>query len=415
MNKLIRNQLVLFLGMLLSGLVSAQQSINTVQYKITYDQVSSKYTVWVIPEYNVPNVNNSESTEKGATAQVTLAVPKDFIISNILDINGLWEKAPLKFGPGQINQNWNGYGLDPNTNYYVIGKDAAETNYGAFTSGTDVPLFSFQGNNCLGLVRIIEPNERFISAANDNFSLNTANSFYSRSGQPAGGNQNPLEQFRAVVGGPANCNTTPRIKSADLKLTKTVSSSSASLNDVLTYTVTVINNGPDAATNIRINDQLPSGLLVVANSTTTSKGTWSSPLWTIPVLASGESATLSFNAQIIVEGLTINKASVVSLDQVDTDLNNNSSYVCTSVPIVLCQGESIEVSVPTEYSNVKWFKDGQQTVTGNNATITTSGTYSITASSGSCPVVGGCCPIVVVSQVCCPEEFCVPITIKKIR
>ncbi|NJN78481.1 MAG: cadherin-like domain-containing protein, partial [Saprospiraceae bacterium] len=183
----------------------AQQSTNTVGYKITYSQTTSTYTVWVVPDYSLPSSNNPEVTEKGATAQVTVAVPKDFVITNITDVRGSWEKSPLKLGPGQPGQDWSSTSLDTETNYYVIGKSAEETNYGSFNTGVDVALFTFQGNSCLGVVRIIEPNEPFIVAADNLFSLNTANSFYSRSGQPAGGNQNPLEQFRTVVGSPANC------------------------------------------------------------------------------------------------------------------------------------------------------------------------------------------------------------------
>ncbi len=185
--------------------LSAQQSANTVSYKITYDFSTERYTVWVVPEYSVPNTNNSNGTESGATAQVSLAVPKDFVIANVTDVTGSWEKNPLKLGPGQPNQDWSSVALDAETNYYVIGKSSEETNYGSFTAGVDVPLFTFAGNACFGQIRIINPNEPFIAAADNIFSLNVANSFYSRSGAPQGGNQEPLEQFRAVAGTPAIC------------------------------------------------------------------------------------------------------------------------------------------------------------------------------------------------------------------
>lgn len=185
--------------------LSAQQSANTVSYKVTYDFSTERYTVWVVPEYSVPNSNNLNGVESGATAQVTLAVPKDFVITNVTDVTGSWEKNPLKLGPGQPNQDWSSVSLDTETNYYVIGKGSEETNYGSFTAGVDVPLFTFGGNACFGEVRIINPNEPFIAAADNVFSLNVANSFYSRSGAPQGGNQEPLEQFRAVAGTAAIC------------------------------------------------------------------------------------------------------------------------------------------------------------------------------------------------------------------
>lgn len=883
----------------------SQQSSNTITYRITYDVSTQKYTVWVVPDYNVPNALNAGSTEKGATAQVTLAVPKDFLITNIVDVRGSWEKTPMKLGPGQPNQDWNAYGLPATTNYYVIGKSAEETDYGSFVSGTPVSLFTFQGSSCLGAVRIIEPTEAFINAADAAYSLNVANSYYSRSGQPAGGNQNPLEQFRAVSGNAANCNvsiiatndtqttsagtattinilandsqtgnpasistvtvsiasypsngavtvnadgtityvpnpgfsgtdcfvyricdkanptvcatadvcvtvtaptivatpdapttgkgtatttsvlsndtnggnpatttnstvtvtqtpsngtaivnangtitytpnanfvgtdcyvyrlcdktlntacdtakvcvtvtdntkiiyafddnnvtnqntavsgnvltndllnngtgplvvtTTPVVQptngtvtlnangtytytpaagftgtdtfkyqvcdsstpkvcdmavvnievkagqsttntapiavgdkavlktgtpftgnvltndvdpdpgqtltasivsnpsngtvvlspngtytytpnvgfvgtdsftyqvcdngtpqlcdvaivdivvygndvnnappvanddmyvrhagqnvtgnvlsndyspfgspltvtttpvtaptkgtltlnangtftyvpgagfntagfdsfvyevcdnnvpkqcsratafiigenasyATDLSIKKTANKSgSVSLNEVITYRVVVKNIGQAPATNIVVKDQLPTGLEFV--NAQVSKGTWSNPNWTIAALSVGDSAVLTLQAKVIAEGVTTNMASIESLDQVDSDTTDNQASACVSVPILLCQGESIQVSVPSTYTDVKWYKDGVMVVgTGNILNITQSGFYTTTASNSTCPAQG-CCPIEVVSQVCCPTTICVPISIKKIR
>lgn len=177
----------------------AQQSQYTVSYKVAYNASDQRYTVYVVPEYNVPNVVNTTQNEIGATASVTIAVPKDFsLVGNVTDIKGDWQQS-IKLGPGQPNQDYTGYALDPNTNYYVIGKSANSTNYGTFTSGVPVALFSFAGNGCFGQIRVIEPNEPFIEAAFDKLSFNVANSFYSQS------SNNIDEQFRAVSGPPACC------------------------------------------------------------------------------------------------------------------------------------------------------------------------------------------------------------------
>jgi hypothetical protein len=60
----------------------SQQSTNTVKYQVTYDLTSQVYTAWVIPDYSVPNANNSASVERGATALFSLLIPKDFVITN---------------------------------------------------------------------------------------------------------------------------------------------------------------------------------------------------------------------------------------------------------------------------------------------------------------------------------------------
>lgn len=195
----------------------AQQSSNTVKYKITYDSPTSTYTAWVVPDYAVPNANNTGSTELGATAQFTIVVPTAFVITSLTDIHGTWDKPGsssfLKLGVGQPNQSWTG--LDPAFSYYVIGKSSGETNYGTFTAGVPVALFSFKGNSCFGSLKPLPFKDPFITLADTQMQLNVACSFYSRSGQPAGGNQNPLEQFIGLTGPTATCATSTVIANPD--------------------------------------------------------------------------------------------------------------------------------------------------------------------------------------------------------
>lgn len=68
-----------------------------------------------------------------------------------------------------------------------------------------MPCFLLVATLVWGPVRIIEPDEPFIAIADERYSLNVGNSLYSRSGQPRGGNQNPLGQFGGVIGPAANC------------------------------------------------------------------------------------------------------------------------------------------------------------------------------------------------------------------
>ena len=190
-----------------STIIKAQTSPNTVKYQITYNPLTQVYTAWVVPDYDVPNANNSNLTESGGTAQFSIVVPKDFVITNVTDIKGIWTKTTdsdfRKLGPGQPGQVWSG--LDPTLNYYLIGKAPSETNYGTFTAGVPLALFSFTGNGCYGVVKALPANDPFIAAADVAYNLNAGSSFYSRSGQPSGGNQKPLEQFLTTTGIPANC------------------------------------------------------------------------------------------------------------------------------------------------------------------------------------------------------------------
>ncbi len=185
-------------------LAFGQQSTNTVNYQLTYNVTTGRYTAWVIPNYNTPNAINGATTEKGGTAQFTIKVPASFSITSVQDINGTWEKNPSRLGPGNAPQVYT-TPLDPTYNYFVVGKSPSEVDYGAFAVGTPVPLFSFAGNGCFGELIPLPPGDPFIAAADNDQSLNVANSFYSRSGTPPGGNQTPLEQFVAITGPAAQC------------------------------------------------------------------------------------------------------------------------------------------------------------------------------------------------------------------
>src|SRR5262249_33613584 len=60
----------------------------------------------------------------------------------------------------------------------------------------------------------------------------------------------------------ATATTTPQ--QADLALAKTVSDATPNVGDTITFTVTLSNLGPDAATNVAVDDLLPAGLSFVS-------------------------------------------------------------------------------------------------------------------------------------------------------
>ncbi|WP_084650896.1 Ig-like domain-containing protein [Runella zeae] len=712
MKKIFARTFICMIGILLgvNVITMAQLSSNTVKYKITYDASTQTYTAWVIPDYGVPNTNNAGTTEKGGTAQYTIVVPKDFVITQITDIKGTWTKTTdsdfRKLGPGNAGQTWPA-SLDATLNYYVIGKAPSETDYGTFSAGTPVALFSFKGNGCYGSVKPLPPGDAFIEAADTRYSLNVANSFYSRSGQSAGGNVVPREQFINILGPAAECtriiyayddngvtvknmpvsenvlinddkatgtapltvsttlvqqptsgtvtlttaggytytpnnnftgtdtfkyrvcdsgtpsvcdtatvlitvrdplatnnlpvalsdnaatkagvpvsgnvltndtdpdpgqtltasivsnpmhgtvvlnpngtytytptagyvgddkftyrvcdsgtpslcttatvdlniyatealnlppvansdvftrtptgpatgnvlindidpeggtliiNTTPIVgptngtvvinpngtftynpnpgytgpdqfvyeicdnytpkvcsqavvfiipqvvttSNADLRVTKTLTGNKVrTLNESLIYTVVVRNLGPDAATNIVVKDSVGAGLELLIG--TPNKGTFSNPLWNIPSLAAGDSAILTITAKVIAEGVSFNHARIVQSSTNDPVKNNNEASTCVTVPLKLCIGEKVEASVPTNYTNVIWYKNGQQVATGNVVLLSEIGSYTYTATNANCPA-SGCCPLVIESASnCCPVQLCVPLTVKKLK
>ena len=78
------------------------------------------------------------------------------------------------------------------------------------------------------------------------------------------------------------------VNKAGLSITNT-GTTPVNVGDTGTFKIIVINNGPDAATNIRIKDLIPTGF--VASATT---GNYDGTTWTISSLANGSTATLTF-------------------------------------------------------------------------------------------------------------------------
>ncbi len=109
---------------------------------------------------------------------------------------------------------------------------------------------------------------------------------------------------------------------SDVSVTKTVDIENPRPGDQVTFTIGIRNHGPSNAANIRVTDQLPSGYEFV--SAQPSTGTWSDPVWTVPTLANGATATLLIRATVIVRGAYLNIAAV-NANSFDPDLGNNEA------------------------------------------------------------------------------------------
>ena len=81
-------------------------------------------------------------------------------------------------------------------------------------------------------------------------------------------------QFRPFVGSPPITSTSSSntvqttVNQATISMQKSVDLQTATLNDVLTYTVNVTNNGNVTASNVIFVDSIPAGTTFVANSVT---------------------------------------------------------------------------------------------------------------------------------------------------
>jgi len=77
----------------------------------------------------------------------------------------------------------------------------------------------------------------------------------------------------------------PLPEAIDLELTKSINVTSATVGDIVTFTIVVTNQGPDIATNVMVNDQLPSSYTYISDNSAgaynPATGDW--VLGTVPV------------------------------------------------------------------------------------------------------------------------------------
>ena len=119
---------------------------------------------------------------------------------------------------------------------------------------------------------------------------------------------------------------------ADLSITKTASPDTAIAGDLLTYTITITNNGPSDAVDVILSDPLPGGL---TEAEFTSDGINYQPWpgdYFLPVLVSGTDAVITIRARVAeTQTESLVNTAVVTSATPDPDTGNNTSTVTTLV------------------------------------------------------------------------------------
>ena len=251
-------------------------------------------------------------------------------------------------------------------------------------------------------------------AANDTFYL------AGRSTLPSSANCPVITERTRVVVVAQTCADT-----VDLALKKLISKKLAKIGDELIYTIKVWNQSKTNATGVEVVDSLNTGVQYVSSAATRGSYDIATKKWSIgPVAANGDTVVLTIEVKVLAEGVWFNTAQISSTNQKDKDStpgNNNQieddiDYQCFSVPFKLCTGQSVMASVPSNYTGVVW-KDAQGNVvpsSNGQVTLTKAGTYTFTATNGTCPAEG-CCPVIVEEINCCPADLCIPFTVKKVK
>ncbi len=116
---------------------------------------------------------------------------------------------------------------------------------------------------------------------------------------------------------------------SEIILNKTVDQQQVLEGDTVTFTITVESLGIDDVTNLNIEDSLPSGLTLV--DATPSKGTWTSPNWSVGTLSAGEIQSIEIMATVDVGAVSATGSSNVitnivynTQDQLDSNFTTDN-------------------------------------------------------------------------------------------
>ncbi|MCA0228946.1 MAG: DUF11 domain-containing protein [Bacteroidetes bacterium] len=229
---------------------------------------------------------------------------------------------------------------------------------------------------------------------------------------------------------PATINAQDCTKEVDLALSKSISKKIARVGDVLTYTLKVWNESATNATGVSVTDSIATTVQFVSGSFSPSRGSASISgnviKWNIGnIVANGDTVTLTYQIKVTQEGVHFNTAEICTTNEKDVDstpcnhddTEDDIDRACFTVPVKLCPGEVVEVTIPARYTNVQWFKSGSTTpvASGNSVLLTDLGSYTFTATNQTCPAEG-CCPVIIEAGTnCCPVDLCIPFTIKQTK
>ncbi len=135
-----------------------------------------------------------------------------------------------------------------------------------------------------------------------------------------------------VTGNNVATQTTTVLPAANLSISKSDAPDPVNAGNILTYTLTVVNNGPSSAQNVVVTDTLPLSVSVTNVDPTTNTQIGQQVGWNLGLLNNGETRrlTVAVTVDSNASGIITNTA-VVTSSTLDLILNNNVTTSTTTV------------------------------------------------------------------------------------
>jgi len=243
--------------------------------------------------------------------------------------------------------------------------ESATPSQGLFTSSTgrwDIGSINPNANASLNLfARVATPGAKSVRAEVIESNQVDPNS------TPGNNLENEDDQQTIVV--------TPQV--IDLSLGMTVDRPRPLVGQNVTFTLSLANAGPDAATMIAVRSVLPAGLTFVSSDASVGLYSSATGLWTLPTLAANANATLRLVASYDVPQILTQTAEVFSVDQFDVDSTPNNN--------VPTEDDQASVTIEPATADLRLTK----TVDNNVPNLGSSVTFTITVSNSGPDIATG--------------------------
>jgi len=264
------------------------------------------YTINIAADENIENadfgfsISNMADLSLTKTATILDGIPGSSFAYNIT----LTNQGPSDATEIQVSDNL------PDGLSFISASSSIGT-YSEITSLWSIPLLSSGSSVTLYITTSILP-----GAANSIENTAQIVSVNETDPDSVPGNNNPAEDDQSA----ATIAVNP-IPMANLSILKSVSSSQALSLQPFYYTIEITNSGPAMATDIEVEDVLPSGISYLGSSASLGEYMLSSSVWYINSLAPGESAILTIDVMPLdfITGVLTNTAEVIAVNESDPD------------------------------------------------------------------------------------------------
>lgn len=153
----------------------------------------------------------------------------------------------------------------------------------------------------------------------------------------------------------ANIDFVPRAPIVTMLMDKSVDNENPRVGDNVIYTLVVTNNGSDTATNVTVDDTLPTGLIYNGFWSATA-GSYDGTTWNIGTLVPGASEELNITATISTEteGDLISNVATVSATESLTPISDDANLTVYAPTVILTIQKVADQNFPPEGAEITY-------------------------------------------------------------